>query len=71
MITTTLPNNLTSNDIDFLQRHEDYYLLHHELTSRFLSIIREYPDCKREDFSNAFTVLGRTLFTQSEDSSEF
>ena len=58
MIKTTLPNNLTRSDIDFLQRQEDNYLLHHELTSKFLSLVREYPDCRREDFSSAF---GKTL----------
>ena len=62
MISTTLPDNLKENDIEFLQRHEEIYLLHHEITSRFLSLIREYPDCKRDDFSKPFGATLNYLF---------
>ena len=62
MISTTLRDNLKENDIEFLQRHEDNYLLTHELTSRFLSLIREYPDCKRDDFSKPFGATLNFLF---------
>ena len=62
MISTTLPDNLKENDKEFLQRHEDNYLLNHELTSRFISLIREYPDCRRDDFSKPFGATLNYLF---------
>ena len=62
MISTTLPHNHKENYIHVLQRHEDNYLLTHELTSRFLSLFREYPDCRRDDFSKPFGATLNYLF---------
>ena len=50
--------NLKESDINFLKRHETHFYIHQELTTRFLSLIREYPNYRRDDFSNAF---GKTL----------